>query len=389
MGQGPLVYLIAGEPSGDAIAGRLMAALREETAGQVRFTGIGGTYMEEEGLRSLFPIAELSVMGLVEVLPHARRILRRIGQIADDVRDLRPDVVVSVDSPSFAIRVARRLARDPIPRVHVVAPTVWAWRPGRVHKFKRCFDHLLAILPFEPPWFERVGLPCHFIGHPVLEYGADRREEGRDFRADHGIGPDERLICVLLGSRRGEVTRLAAEFGKALKLFERANGAFRVVLPTVSAVADLVRDLTSGWPGQPIVVEGSAGKYPAMQASDIALAASGTVALELAIAGVPTVIAYRVAPLTAFIARRLIKVRYVNLVNILLDREVVPEKIQEHCRAEALALELQRLAGPDGVAQIAALQPALDALGRGGVPPSTQAARLILSIAGKGPVARQ
>lgn len=380
MDQGPLIYLIAGEPSGDAIGGRLMAALAAETGGRIRFAGVGGNHMEQEGLHSLFPITELSVMGLVEVLPHARRILSRMAEIAADVRTLSPDVVVSIDSPSFAVGVARRLSGTPVLRVHVVAPTVWAWRPWRVHKFKRCFDHLLAILPFEPPWFERVGLPCHFIGHPVVEYGADRVEDGTSFRIYNGIAAGERVICVLLGSRRGEVLRLASVFGEALHTLAGRIGPFRVVMPTVPAVADLVRQVTAGWPGQPIIIDDAKAKYPAMQASDVALAASGTVALELAIAGVPTVIAYRVAPMTAFIVRHLVKVRFANLINILLGREIVPERLQENCRPHLLASDLERLAGPAGALQIEALQPALDALGRGGEAPSVRAARLILSL---------
>ena len=384
MAREPVVYLIAGEPSGDAIAGRLMRALKRQTEGRVRFAGVGGTYMEAEGLRSLFPISELSVMGLVEVLPHAFRILRRMREIATDVRAVAPDVIVSVDSPSFATGVLRKLAAYPAPKVHFVAPTVWAWRPWRVHKFKRLYDRMLAILPFEPPWFEKAGLRCDFVGHPVLEYGADDASVGANFRSRYGIPDAERLICVLPGSRMGEVDRLAPVFGEALRQFAERQGSFRVVIPTVSSVADSVRSHVAAWPGEPLVLPDSAEKHAAMRASNIAIAASGTVTLETALAGVPTVVAYRVAPLTAAIVRRLIKVKYVSIINLLLDKMVVPECLQENCRAERIVQEMERLTGPAGASQIADLQPALDSLGRGGEFPSDRAAALIMEIAEKG-----
>ncbi len=375
------IFIIAGEPSGDVLGGRLMAALSEMTRGAVRFAGVGGEAMQAQGLESLFPMEELSVMGLAEILPHLPRLLRRIRQTAAAVDDVRPRALITIDSPDFTRRVARRVRDRTIPRIHYVAPTVWAWRPGRAAGFARDFSHLLALLPFEPPWFERAGLPCTFTGHPVIESGAGDGD-GEGFRTRHGIARDAPLICVLLGSRRGEVARLAADFGGALELFRRRSPDMRIVVPTVPGVAAMVEHHAAGWPGMPLVISGQAEKYHAMAASNAALAASGTVALELALARVPTVIAYRVAPLTHFIVRRMLSVHYGNLINVIENREIVPELIQGDCRPERLAHELGRLLGPAGPAQVEASQPALRQLGLGGEPPSRRAAQAILDTIG-------
>ena len=375
------IFMIAGEPSGDVLGARLIAALRERTAGPVRVSGVGGDMMREQGFESLFPMEELSVMGIAEILPHLPRLLRRIRDTAQAVDRAAPDALVTIDSPDFTRRVARRVRDRTIPRIHYVAPTVWAWRPGRAKGFARDFSHLLALLPFEPPWFERAGLSCTFTGHPVVESGADGGD-GSEFRLRHGIARDAPLICVLPGSRRGEVARLAADFAGALELFRRRYPKMRVVVPTVPGVAALVERHVAAWPGMPLIIRGQAEKYDAMAASDAALAASGTVALELALARVPTVIAYRVAPLTHFIVRRMLSVSYGNLVNIIEGREIVPELIQGDCRPERLAQELERLLGPAGLAQVEASQPALRELGLGGERPSRRAAQAVLDIIG-------
>jgi lipid-A-disaccharide synthase len=379
----PLIFVIAGEPSGDLLGGRLMAALMEETAGRVRFAGIGGESMADQGLRSLFPMAELSLMGLAEIVPHIPRLLRRIRETARAVDEARPAAVVTIDSPDFTRRVARRITNRAIPRIHYVAPTVWAWRPRRAKGFARDFDHLLALLPFEPPWFERAGLPCRFVGHPVVESGADKGD-GAAFRARHGIDPQDTLVCVLPGSRRGEVGRLAGDFGIALGMLARKHARLKVVVPTVEGVSALVEARCAVWPVPVELVHGQAEKFDAMAASNLAMAASGTVALELALARVPHVVAYRVAPLTYFIVRRLLTNpdQYGNLVNIILDRQVVPEFVQGNCRPERLAHELERLMGPDGATQIEATAFAMARLGQDGPPPGRRAARAVLDILG-------
>jgi lipid-A-disaccharide synthase len=373
------IFIIAGEPSGDVLGARLIAALRDLTGGNIEISGIGGEMMREQGLESLFPMEELSVMGIAEILPHLPRLLRRIGQTVTAVNSAAPDALVTIDSPDFTRRVARRVSDRSIPRIHYVAPTVWAWRPWRAKGFARDFTHLLALLPFEPPWFERAGLPCSFVGHPVIEAGADKGD-GAAFRARHGIAADAPVICVLPGSRRGEIGRLAGDFGSALGLLAQRHPGMRPVVPTIEAMAPMVHDLAAGWPGSPIVVQGVSERYDAMAASNAALAASGTVALELALAQVPTVIAYRVAPLTHFIVRRLLSIDYGNLINIIEDREIVPELIQGDCRPDQLVAALERMLGPEGAAQVEAGRPALSQLGLGGEAPSRRAAQAVLDI---------
>lgn len=337
----PLIFIIAGEPSGDVLGGRMMTALRELLDGNVRFAGVGGEVMRSQGLDSLFPMEELSIMGLSEIVPHLPRLLRRIRQTAQAIDEARPQAILTIDSPDFTRRVARRVRDRSIPRIHYVAPTVWAWRPWRAKGFARDFTHLLALLPFEPPWFEPAGLPCSFVGHPVVESGADAGD-GPAFRARHGIDPGNPLICVLPGSRRGEVSRLGGIFGEAIRIFADRQPDLRVVVPTVEGVGSLVETMAATWPGAPIVLRGQQEKYDAMAASNLAIAASGTVALELALAGLPAVIAYRVSPLTHFLVRRLlVRVKYAHLVNLIEGREIVPELIQQDCRADRLAAELK------------------------------------------------
>jgi lipid-A-disaccharide synthase len=373
------VFLVAGEPSGDELGARLMAALRRECGDKIRFAGVGGPAMEAEGLRSLVPMAELSVMGLFEVLPHARRLLARIRETAAAVDTMEPDVVVTIDSPGFAHRVAKRIRNRKIPRIHYVAPTVWAWRPWRVRGIRRDFDMVLCLLPFEPAFFEKAGVPCRFVGHPVVEYGA-ADGDGEAFRRKHGIAPDDTLICTLLGSRRGEVTRLAKPFAETLGLLREKHPSLKAVVPTVSGVGGLVRELCDGFPVPTVVVQGRDDKYAAMAASDAALAASGTVALEIALAGLPAVIAYKVSPFTAMLLRRLALIRFANLINIILDREVVPERLQDNCTPEILAAEIEKLLGPAGEAQIREASVALAALGADGPSPSVRAAEAVLDV---------
>lgn len=378
-GAGPLVFLVAGEPSGDALGARLMAGLKAETDGTVRFAGIGGDAMAAGGLSSLFPMADLSVMGLAEVLPRLPRIVRRLRQAARAVREMRPDVVVTIDSPDFSFRLAKRLRGKGIPLVHYVAPTVWAWRPGRARRIARFLDHLLAVLPFEPPYFEREGLKCTFVGHSVVESGADRAD-GPAFRRRHGIAGDAPLLCVLPGSRQGEVSRLLPVFGETLERLAVRNPGLRAVLPAAEAVADAVVRAAEGWSLPVIVVRGQDEKYAAFAAADAALAASGTVSLELALAGTPAVIAYKVNAMTAWLVRRMVRIPSVNLVNIVLGRPAVPEFLQEDCRPELLADALGPLLhdGAERRGQVEAAREAMIQLGGDGPPPSRRAARAVL-----------
>lgn len=379
MSDGPLVFLVAGEPSGDALGARLMAALKRHEP-SVRFAGIGGPRMAAEGLASLFPIDDLAVMGLVEVVPRIPLVLRRQRQTAAAVASLRPDAVVTIDSPSFGFGVLRRIPPGRTVRIHYVAPTVWAWRPWRARKFARVVDRLLALLPFEPPVFERVGLACDFVGHPVLESGADKAD-GATFRMRHGIPATAPLLCVLPGSRMTEVRRLLPHFADAVQRLAARFPGLRLAVPTVPTVAAAVRSAVAAWPVPAVVVEGDADKYGAMAASSCALAASGTVALELALAGTPAVIAYRLNGLTWAVVSRMVKVDYANLVNLLLDRPAVPELLQDECRGERLADEAARLMQDKAAAraQRDAGREAMAMLRAGDSTPSDRAAAVILA----------
>ncbi|WP_394153289.1 lipid-A-disaccharide synthase [Loktanella salsilacus] len=372
------VFVIAGEPSGDALGGAVMAGLRELSPG-VTFDGVGGPLMQAQGLVSLFDMSELSVMGLAEILPKYRALKRRIAECADAVIAARPDVLLTIDSPDFCLRVAKLVkARSQIRTVHYVAPTVWAWRPGRAAKMARHIDHVLALFPFEPPLMQAAGMTCDFVGHPVVAQPVATDEEAAAFRAAYGIG-DAPLILALPGSRKGEVARLASRFGEALGLLKTSTPDMRVVVPCAGPVAALVRDLTADWPVRPILIapDDTGAKRTAFRAADVALAASGTVSLELAAAGTPMVIAYDMNWLSRQIIGRMLLVDTVTLVNLVSDTRAVPEYIGPDCTSAQIAAGLRAvLAAPD--AQNAAMTLTMDRLGRGGEAPGLRAARSIL-----------
>jgi lipid-A-disaccharide synthase len=379
----PFIFVVAGEPSGDVLGAELIRALRQRTGGQLRVAGVGGERMREEGLDSLVPLADLAVIGVAEVLPRAPLILRRVRETVAAVRAQRPDAVVTIDSSGFSWRIAQRLRRsgETLPLVHYVAPMVWAWRAGRARRIARWYDHLMALLPFEPPYFERVGLACSYVGHPVLDSGADRGDGAR-FRAAHGLGADQLLISVLPGSRGGEVRRLLPIFGAALARLEGLVGRFRVVVPTVATVAAVVAETARKWPGDPIVVHGAQDKYDAFAASRAAVAASGTVALELAMARLPMVVCYRLNPATEALLDRVLKVRQVNLVNLLIERAVVRELLRGDCTSDLVAAEMARLIRDERVRadHIAGYDQAMRRLGADGRSPSLSAADRVLAI---------
>jgi len=388
----PFIFIIAGEPSGDALGAALISALRERTAGRLRVAGVGGEEMAAQGLQSLVPLADIAVAGVAEVLPRAPMILRRVRETVAAIRDLRPDAVVTIDSSGFSWRIAQRLRRagERLPLIHYVAPMVWAWRAGRARRMARWYDHLLTLLPFEPRYFERVGLAASYVGHPVLESGADKGD-GVRFRAAHGIAEDELVLAVLPGSRGGEVRRLLPVFGDTLRQLEKIVGAFRVAVPTVATVADAVAAGVADWPGQPIVLRGNAAKYDAFAASRAALAASGTVALELALAGVPMAVAYRLHPLTETLLERVLKIRQVNLVNLIIDQQLVAEHLRADCAPKPLAAALAELIRDERVRRThrAGYDEAIRRLRDGIDSPSRAAADRVLAVLAERRVAVQ
>ncbi|MCC5986473.1 MAG: lipid-A-disaccharide synthase [Pararhodobacter sp.] len=378
------IFLIAGEPSGDRLGGALMDGLKELEPG-CRFQGVGGPEMAAQGLASQFPMEELSVMGLAEVLPRYFALNRRIAQTADAIIAARPDVVITIDSPDFCLRVLARVraARPDQPTVHYVAPSVWAWRPGRAARMAPLVDHVLALLPFEPPHMEAAGMSCEFVGHPVVAEKLASTGQALDFRARHGIDAAP-MVLVLPGSRKGEVERLAPRFGEALRRALAAHPAARVVVPAVASQAARLRELAAGWPGKPLVLD--AGEVPqeekraAFAAADVALAASGTVSLELAANAVPMVIAYDFNPLTRALMKRLALVDTVTLVNLVSQTRAIPECILHDCQPGPIAAALSRLMADSAAreAQLQAMAQTMELLGRGGEAPGLRAARSVL-----------
>ena len=377
------VFLIAGESSGDKLGAALMTGLKQLT--NPVFSGVGGPLMQAEGMESLFPMDELSIMGLAEVLPKYFHLKRRIVQTAQAVLVAKPDVLVTIDSPDFCLRVAKLVkAQSNIRIVHYVAPSVWAWRPGRAAKMARVVDHVLALLPFEPPYMQAAGMDCDFVGHPVVAEPLASEAEAQAFRAHHGIG-EAPLLLALPGSRRGEVSRLAHRFGAALAQVMQAQPDLRIVVPTTPNVTGLVRDLTASWPGAAIILDPHsmnpiayhAEKRAAFRAADLALAASGTVSLELAATATPMVIAYDMNPISRVLIGRMLKIDTVTLVNLVSDTRAVPECLGRNCTPETIAAALKDvMRSPD--LQQEAMRLTMERLGAGGPPPGLRAAQAIL-----------
>ncbi len=363
-----------------------MAALRARQP-DLAFAGVGGAFMRAQGLSSLFPLEELALMGFLEVLPRLRLLRRRLAETVADIAARRPAVLVTIDSPGFALRALRAVAPLGIKRVHYVAPQVWAWRESRVRRYPGLWDRLLCLLPFEPAFFARHGLPASFVGHPVLESGADAGDAAR-FRAAHGLPPGARVVTIMPGSRRTEVARLLPILGETLR---RLPGPVIVpAVPLAGPVADTVRAAAESWPVRPLLIGEREGKHDAFAASAAALTKSGTSTLELALAGVPMLVAYRVNPLSAAIVRRVAMVRYAALVNLLhsgtgrdAGPPLVPELMQDDCTPDTLARALTTLLEDRsaGAAQRVGFRAILAKLHPpGGLTPSETAAEAVLEV---------
>ena len=328
------IFIVAGEESGDQLGYKLMQALRARSPG-VQFSGVGGKAMTQEGLSSLFAIDDIAVMGFLPVFGRLPLLLKRIAQTAEAVVAQKPDALVIIDSPDFTHRVARivRKADPKIPIINYVSPTVWAWRPGRAKKMRAYVDHLLALLPFEPRAHEELGgPPCTYVGHPLIERYADLRPNDAE-----RLEREEPRLLILPGSRRSEVARLLPIFRETVALLVNRVGPIEAILPAVDRLADDITRQTRDWPIPVKILRGEAEKWQAFRTSRAALAASGTVTLELALAQIPMVTAYKVNPVEAAIARRVVRVPSVILPNIILGRNVVPEFLQENCTPQNLS----------------------------------------------------
>ena len=385
-------FIIAGEESGDRIGADLITALRHNSTGHIAFKGIGGSAMHQAGLgQSLFDMNELAVMGLSEVVPKLWHIKRRIDETVRAVQDYQPDILITIDAPDFGLRVQKRVNRviDATARphqVHYVAPTVWAWRAGRARQIARYLDQVLCLYPFEPPYFERHGLCASFVGHPVME-SADRRGDPAAFRDKHGIAEDTELIGLLPGSRRGELKRAAPPICAAAKRYaEERQDNFAFVVPTLPHLKDNVADLVRDIPARVLITSDYEDKWPAFKACDAAMAVSGTVALELAVAGVPHCIAYRANMMTYWLLKAMVNLDYAHMLNIMADKEIVPEFLQSRATPGALQHCLKLLLDDASMRQhqIEAFQDFRDKLVPENGPPSQAAASAILKAYKRG-----
>ncbi|WP_439138249.1 lipid-A-disaccharide synthase [Roseicyclus sp.] len=384
------LFLVAGEPSGDRLGAALMAGIKALSPTPVVFHGIGGPLMQAEGLQTLFPMEELSVMGLTEILANYRRLSRRVQETAASVLAFEPDALITIDIPEFSLRVAAlvKATQPDLRTIHYVAPTVWAWRPGRAKKMAKSVDHVLALLPFEPPYMEAAGMSCDFVGHPVVTEEQASEDEIAAFRAKYlrDAGP---VILVLPGSRRSEVERLMPVFGAALGDVLARHPDAQIVLPAAPAVAGAVAALLQDWPGQPIMLDPrgvppevfAAEKRAAFASADMALAASGTVSLELAATETPMVIAYTMSWLSRKLIGAMLRVDTVTLVNLVTDSRTIPEFLSENCRPAPIAAALNRLMEDDRARldQLDAMALTMRRLGRGGEAPWLRAARSVLA----------
>lgn len=379
------IFIVAGEHSGDLLGGKLMAALDAESDSPIVFTGVGGETMEAEGLQSIFPLADVAVMGPLAILSRLPKLVRRVYQTVNAALKSDPDCVVIIDSPEFTHPIAKRIRkRKPaIPIVDYVSPSVWAWRPGRARKMRPYVDHLLALLPFEPEAHERLGGPsCSYVGHPMIEKldlinGLDKDE----LLARLGLDPELPVLVVLPGSRPTEVRRLMEPFGETVSRLKDRIGAFEVIIPAVDSVRPLIEEGLENWPVKPHLVFGENDKFKAFRLAKTALAASGTVTLELGLSGVPMVVGYRVDKIASSL-RFLLKVPSVVLANLVIGKNVFPEYLQEDCTPEKLADALEPLFSdtPERRHQLAGLATIADKMILDGTTPSERAAKEVMSV---------
>jgi lipid-A-disaccharide synthase len=377
------VMLVAAEASGDDRGAGLARALKRRLGEGVRFVGVGGERMAAEGVRSPFDIADISILGLLEGLMAYPRIVRRADETAAIAGREKPDVAVLIDSWGFTLRVAQRLRRQlpSLPLIKYVGPQVWATRPGRAKTLAAAVDHLLSIHAFDAPYFEAEGLPVTFVGNSALSLDFSKADPGR-LRAQIGAGAADPILLVLPGSRPGEIERVLPAFEDAVRQLKAERPGLHVVIPAAPTVAETVKARVAGWPFRAHVIEGEEGKLEAMKAATVALACSGTVTTELALAGVAMVVGYRLGPVTYAILQRLIRTPYITLFNIAAQAFVAPELVQAECTGPKLAREVAlRLDDAElRKRQVLDQYAALDRMGRGGPDPSEAAADAVLKV---------
>ena len=376
---GPAVMLVAVEASGEILGAGLARTLRARVPG-VRLFGVGGARMAEEGIESPFNTAELSVFGLFEGLAIYPKVLARVKDTVALAAREKPDVAVLIDSWGFNLRVAHALRKlnPKIRLIKYVGPQIWASRPGRARTLAAAVDHLLSILPFDEPYYRPLGLSVTFVGNPSLILDVSKANGAR-FRKTIGAGPDDPILLVRPGSRRGEIARVLPAFADAARILKSERPGLHIAVVVAETVADLVRAQVAEWPFQPVLVEGHDPKLDAMKAATVAIACSGTVTTELALAGAPMVVGYKVSGITYAIGKRLIRTAWIVLLNIAAGRTIIPELIQHDCTGERLAAEVvARLDDPAlRTRQIDNQNAALEVMGRGAPDPAIKAAEVV------------
>ncbi len=378
------IFIIAGEISGDKLGASLIKSLKSQYKGEIIFQAVGGDKMANEGVNSIFPMNQISLMGFVEVLSHAFRILNLIKRTVKAINKFKPDVVVTIDSPGFGTRVAKQIDRSHTKLVHYVAPSVWAYKPKRAAYLKRYYDLVLALLPFEPPYFTRVGLACKFIGHPSIEDDWIKSDP-EIFRKKYKISSNALVFGVMCGSRVNEVNMMLPIFAKTIDLFNKQSKDKEIVwvFPTISKeLAEQIKNTMNKFNINFVVPINEPAKTNMLKAMNFAIVKSGTISLEMAFANVPMIVAYKVNKLTAWILKYIYKINtYVSIVNILAKKEIIPEFLQENCTAKNLSAALVRLTIGDGKKQVMESRKILSQLEpKDKIKPSDKAAKLILEL---------
>ncbi len=380
-------FVIAGEASGDLLGSKLIRELKVQNP-DAEFIGVGGKLMQEQGFVSIFPMEELSVMGFLEVVPHIFKLLARIKETAQRIIAEKPDFIITIDSPDFCFRVIKTLRRaqddNSSKKIHLIAPSVWAYREGRAQKISKLYDLLLCILPFEPPYFEKYGLKTVFIGHPLMENAPDfskKSEVNFAFRRKYKMLEDGLLITLTPGSRTSEVKKIFPEFIAAINILASNFPRMKVAIPLVKKTRELVIEMAKSLKVEYFFVEDE-DKKALLLSTNFALAKSGTNTIEFSLHRIPMLVAYKINFLTHFIVKRMVKIKYANLVNLILNEEVIPEMLQDNCQAKKIAALLEKLILDKNFAQnqIIKSEVALKMMGLGSVEnPSQKAAKEIIS----------
>ncbi len=362
------ICIIATEPSGDVLASKLIAELKAVFP-LANYSGVGGNLMINQGFSSIFPMEDLALMGIVEILPHLPKILKRISQTVNYIKEYNPQIVISVDSPDFSFRVIKKIQNiKSIKKVHLIAPSVWAYREGRAKKISKLYDLLLAILPFEPPYFEKYGLKTIFIGHPIIEKNPDFSNANfikENFRKINKIASDDFLLCLTPGSRNSEVKKIFPEMIKAVNELYLEKTNLKIAIPIVKKTQELIRSLSYKINAPHLIIEDQEQKKSLFLSCDFAIAKSGTNTVEFSLYKIPIIICYKVNLLTYLILKTLIKIKYANLLNLILNREIIPELLQNDCNSQNIHKQLRRFIDDKNLSlkQISDTQKALEMIG--------------------------